>query len=193
MLLTALYLPTKLPRSGDQKKWLEAIEHPDWTKTTLAFRGVDYSTDKTQRRQTPQGEIFGFMSTMLTANQGSYTRRLRSLSTNRINNGDLSVGAIHKLPPSVGIVNQMIQHASDPRASSFISFTYMIGTANVYSAATRFVRRSNGTNKEVPNGGFLAVQMDSRRLFSNIASQFNSEMELLAPLIVFPDEVLVYK
>ncbi len=42
------------------------------------------------------------------------------------------------------------------------------------------------------NGGLLAVKMDSRRLIPNVVSMFVSEVEFLAPLIIFPDEVLYY-
>jgi hypothetical protein len=35
--------------------------------------------------------------------------------------------------------------------------------------------------------------MDQRRALANIVSSFDSEFEMLVPLIVFPDEVLEYK
>lgn len=162
--------------------WLNAIEKPDLTKTTVAFRGIDYDTDKIQRRQTPQGEVFGFMSTILTKNQGNYTRRLRSLSTNRLKNGDLM--ARENSPyKSIKIADQMQAHASDPVASNFLSFTFHPEIATAFGG-----KNKNGK----PNGGLLAVRIDSRRLIPNIISDFG-EFELLAPLIIFPDEVVRYQ
>jgi hypothetical protein len=100
--------------------WLDAIETPDPTKMTVAFRGLKYDTDKIQRRQTSQGEIFGFMSTVLTKNQGSYNRRLRFLSTNRLKNGDIGVVQKNSVIPSVMVTDQITAHARNPQASSFI-------------------------------------------------------------------------
>ncbi|WP_374030196.1 hypothetical protein [Bdellovibrio bacteriovorus] len=181
------------------KIWLEAIEHPDLSKTTIAFRGLKYDTDKIQRKQTAHGEVYGFMSTVLTKNQGSYTRRLRSLSTNREKNGDVSLKFLSKPEMtkttdvmSVRITDQMTSHAKDPKASSFISFTYDP------SVAMRFMgqdiqKHVKGETVTVPYGGMLVVKMDSRRMIPNIPSMYGNEIELLAPLIVFPDEVVEYK
>lgn len=163
------------------RTWLEAIVTPDSRRQVIAFRGLDFKTDFVQRGPpTASGErAYGFMSTLLTQNQGSYTRRLRSLSTKRIQNGD----AFSKHHPaklvSVSMLEQMKAHSQDPRGSAFMSFTY--------SGRIAF----NFTNRE--NGGFLAVKMDSRRLMPNLASLYSAEVELLAPLIVFPDEVLFYE
>lgn len=159
------------------KIWLDAIENPNKNNTTVAFRGISYDTDKIQRRKTSQGEVYGFMSTVLTKNQGNYTRRLRSLSTNRLKVGDIP-GAN---TPTVQITRQMINHADDPIASNFLSFTYDP------AVGARFGGRPNNP------GGFLAVEMDKRRLIPNIMSQFSIEIELLAPLIVFPDEIIQYR
>lgn len=174
------------------KIWLEAIEHPDHEKSTVAFRGLKYDTDKIQRRQTAQGEIFGFMSTVLTKNQGSYTRRLRSLSTNREKNGDIGFANHGSQVRSVKITDQMTAHAKDPKASSFISFTYDPAIAYRFMGQN-VTKEVKGETTSVPYGGILVVKMDSRRMIPNIPSMYSSEIELLAPLIVFPDEVVTYK
>ncbi|WP_413561549.1 hypothetical protein [Bdellovibrio sp. HCB209] len=190
------YLPWSVMEPGEIKAWkiwLQAIEFPDNSKMAVAFRGVDYSTDKVQRLTLPSGEErFGFMSTVLTKNQGSYSRRLRSLSTNRVKNGDVAADVLTDSVFVGKISDQMSAHAKNPSASSFISFTYSP------SVATRFIGRDKSTvidgNKVYkPGGGFLAVQMDSRRLFPNFPSMFGKEIELLAPLIIFPDEVVAFK
>lgn len=174
------------------KIWLEAIEHPDLSKTTIAFRGLKYDTDKIQRKQTANGEVYGFMSTVLTKNQGSYTRRLRSLSTNREKNGDIGFKSHGENIRSTKITDQMTAHARNPVASSFISFTYNPGVAQGFMGQNK-TKEIKGETVSVPYGGLLVVKMDSRRMVPNIPSMFGNEIELLAPLIVFPDEVIKYK
>lgn len=177
------YLPWPLMEpieTAAWRQWLEAIEHPDWTKTTVAMRGVDYETDKMQRRTTVEGEKLGFMSTLLTLNQGSYTRRLRSLATSR--EARLRPSRLNLKP--VTISRQMLNHSADPMASNYISFTLNP------KIATRFVGHKERAGRL--GGGLLTVRMDSRRLVPNLASRHQGELEFLAPLIVFPDEVIKY-
>lgn len=174
------------------KIWLEAIEHPDASKTTVAFRGLKYDTDKIQRKQTANGEVYGFMSTVLTKNQGSYTRRLRSLSTNREKNGDIGFKNHGENIRSTKITDQMTAHARNPVASSFISFTYDPSVAYRFMGHNK-TKEVKGETVSVPYGGILVVQMDSRRMVPNVPSMYGNEIELLAPLIIFPDEVVKYK
>ncbi|UYL08168.1 hypothetical protein B9G69_014040 [Bdellovibrio sp. SKB1291214] len=178
------------------KVWLDAIRSPSPTHTTVAFRGIDYETDKIQRLQLPNGENrVAFMSTVLTKNQGNYTRRLRSLSVNRLQNGDISIENTTRFAgtaPIVGISDQMTIHAQEPRSSNFLSFTYDPWVAIKFIGRKKVVNEK-GQMKHIPNGGFLAVKIDSRRLFPNIMSEYPGEIELLAPLVIFPDEVAGYK
>lgn len=174
------------------KIWLEAIENPDHSKATVAFRGLQYDTDKIQRRQTSKGEVFGFMSTVLTKNQGNYTRRLRSLTTNREKNGDIGFKGNGELFHSVKMLDQMTAHARDPKASSFLSFTYDPGVAVSFVGYDK-EKEVKGKITKVPYGGMLVVKMDSRRMIPNIASMYGTEIELLAPLVIFPDEVVTYR
>lgn len=152
------------------KTWLEAIERPNWKDVVVSYRGLDYWTDKVQRSK--DGKM-GLMSTVLTKNQGSYTRRLRSLTTNRLTNG------VIKKFSGGQITAQMINHSFMPRASSYLSFTPDLKIANQFIGA---------------KGGLVAVQIDSRRMISNASSIYSSsEKEFLAPLIVFPDEILYFQ
>lgn len=174
------------------KIWLDAIENPDPTNTTIAFRGVDYKTDKVQRATTENGEIFGFMSTVLTKNQGSYTRRLRSLATNREKNGDMGFNPDEGFNvKTVMIAEQMLAHAKEPKASSFISFSYDPILAKSFIGDDKQKKISEKT-VSIPNGGLLVVNVDSRRMIPNLTSNFKWEVEILVPLIIFPDEVVSY-
>lgn len=179
------------------KTWLDAIENPS-KDTVIAFRGLDYKTDKLQR--TSDGRI-GMLSTVLTANQGSYTRRLRSLSTNRIKNGDSqsteATGTKVEGASSLNIVHSKIYdqfkaHSRDPKASSFLSFTYSPSVANRFSGGG-VMETVDGKTVEKIKGGVVAVQVDRRRMVPNLVSSYTSEIELLAPLIIFPDEVIAFE
>lgn len=185
------------------KTWLDAIENPDKEKTVIAFRGLDYKTDKLQR--TADGKI-GMLSTVLTANQGSYTRRLRSLSTNRVLNGDHTASMVERkvwpsnteAPHSGNLVASRIQeqfrsHSSDPKASSFLSFTYNPSVANRFSGGGMMVTDKNGQQSEKILGGVVAVKVDARRMVPNLISTYTGEIELLTPLIIFPDEVIAFE
>lgn len=189
------YLPWALMEpveANTWKMWLDAIENPNKDKMTVAFRGVSYDTDKIQRKQTANGEVYGFMSTVLTKNQGNYTRRLRSLVTNREKNGDHGFETFGSKFRSGKITDQMTQHARDPVASSFLSFTYDPGVA--YGFVGKDKVKIVGTERVTsPGGGLLAVKMDSRRLVPNLPSMYGTEIELLAPLIIFPDEIVKYE
>ncbi|WP_413558265.1 hypothetical protein [Bdellovibrio sp. HCB209] len=180
------YLPWDVMDAFEAKvwrQWVEAIRTPDWNNTMVAVRGVDYETDKVQRLKLADGtERLGFFSTVLTKNQGSYTRRLRSLTTNREQN-DMSDSSAAKL-----LTNQYWNHSADPRASSFISFTLDPQVASGFVGGPKFKKKSVEAG-----GGVLAVRMDSRRLFPNMSSGLAGEIEYLAPLIIFPDEVVSYK
>ena len=185
------------------KTWLDAIENPDKEKTVIAFRGLDYKTDKLQR--TADGKI-GMLSTVLTANQGSYTRRLRSLSTNRVLNGDHTASMVERkvwpsnteAPHSGNLVASRIQeqfrsHSSDPKASSFLSFTYNPSVANRFSGGGMMITDKNGQQSEKILGGVVAVKVDARRMVPNLISTYTGEIELLTPLIIFPDEVIAFE
>ncbi len=172
------------------KIWLDAIENPDWSKAIVALRGVDYSTDKIQRRQTAQGEIYGFMSTVLTKNQGSYTRRLRSLATNRIKNGD--TGSHYSSAKSHGKnVQSNVSTCCGPEGFQLYFFTYNVLVLPIPLQAEP--QRKSLMAKLSPSTmrGMLAARIDSRRMVPNLTS-FHGEAELLTPLIIFPDEVVKY-
>jgi hypothetical protein len=187
------YLPWALMQPTEVqtwKMWLDSIEKPDRSNTVVAFRGLNYKTDKVQRSRT-NPENLGFLSTMLTQNQGSYTRRLRSLVTNRVHNGDgqqnqLALESPTKALSYSSMMNQFLGHSMSPQASSFLSFTYDL------EVAVNFANLKKSADGK-PQGAFLAVAIDQRRLFPNLTSGFTGEIELLAPLIVFPDEVVGFQ
>ncbi|RYZ89670.1 MAG: hypothetical protein EOP06_09005 [Proteobacteria bacterium] len=175
------YLPWPLMEPVERNlwhEWLEAIEFPRADKKITVYRGLDFKTDKVQRGVDPSGQPrFGFFSPMLTKNQGSYTRRLRSLATSRLATGDWKAKDTAARPfATVKISDQLRAHATEPKGSMFLSFTTNLDVARGFSG--------------IDGGGLLAVSVDARRMFPNSMSPLFYESEYLAPLIIFPDEVV---
>jgi hypothetical protein len=156
--------------------WLEAIERPSVKNSKIIFRGM--YDDLVMKNA--QEQVY-LMSTVLTKNQGSYTRRLRSLSTLR---EKFAQGALRakgtpyqaKGVASSSISAMMTNHGVEARGSPFLSF------AN-YDVATQFGPRRLG-----------AFQIDERRLVPNFVTpgKYMYQQEHLVPLIIFPDEVVHY-
>ena len=194
--LIEAYLPWEIMEPLEIKAWniwLEAIEFPRRNQSVIAFRGLDFSTDKIQRSTGPKGEqLLGFMSTLLTKNQGSYTRRLRTLTTTREKFGDELVQHFPEGYKAFKLADQMTLHSRNPVGSPFISFSNDPVMAMRFIKADKTIVDKNNRSQEVPEGGFLAVKIDARRMFPNIFSVFSMEYEILTPLIIFPDEVLGY-
>lgn len=179
------YLPWEMMEPFEKAtwlNWLDAIEKPDLNNLRIGYRGLDYETDKVQRGKIGQVAL---LSSVLTRNQGSYTRRLRSLTTNRLINGEIKPNVYSDKSYglySTSVTEQQKRHAANPLASSFLSFTDNVKvTAN-------FIDSLDGKT----NGGLIAVAIDARRMNSNL-SGISVETEMLVPLIVFPDEVIHYE
>lgn len=174
------YLPWSLMEPSETKvwtEWLDAMEKPNKKNVDLVFRGM---YDDTILR-TKDGKPF-LMSTVLTRNQGSYTRRLRSLATMREKFGSQALRdsfshynlAGSKNPGSISVL--MANHAIEAKGSPFIS------TA-AYDVATKFGPRQIG-----------AFHLEPRRFALNALApdKYLYQKERLTPLIIFPDEVVYF-
>ncbi len=170
------YLPWPLMEPTEKKMWrdwLEALENPDPANRVLTFRGLD--EDYIPRNA--KGEPY-LMSTVLTKNQGNYTRRLRSLTTMRervgvehyLNKFENLIGN-YKGNPSLTVM--MLNHMGEAKGSPFLS------------SSNSEVARSFGMTKKA------AILIDKRRLMMNSQNySIAGERERLIPLIIFPDEIL---
>jgi len=170
------YLPWPIMEPTEKKmweQWLEAIENPDPGKKVLTFRGVD--DDIIPRNA--KGEPY-LMSTVLTRNQGNYTRRLRSLTTMREKIGVEHY--IHKFEDLIGnykgntgLTVIMLNHMGEAKGSPFLS------------GSNSGVAMTFGQTKKA------AILIDQRRMLLNSQNYaIASEREVLIPLIVFPDEIV---
>jgi hypothetical protein len=179
--LLELYLPWSEMspiENGLWKNWVEAIRHPNANDSIILYRGIGLGEPLIETRNS-QGPRSGraMLSTLLTKNQGNYTRRLRSLTTMRYRLGfrknSKSTDVKSPLENAPKMTSIMINHSRDPVGSPFLSFSTKANVA--YGFGEREV---------------LAVKMDRRRILPNIASTLKHELEMLVPLIVFPDEVI---
>lgn len=177
--LVQTYMPWDIMEPSEKKmwtEWLDAIETPASGKKKLIFRGLDGDVIL----RTPAGKPF-LMSTVLTKNQGSYTRRLRSLSTMRqkfgvgIGGAPVSYSIKGRKDPTT-LSTMMMNHANDPKGSPFISASNL-DTASGFGSTH-----------------MAALMIDERRLVPNaLAVGYLGEQERLIPLIVFPDEIVHYE
>ncbi len=178
--LIEAYLPWDLMEPTEKKlwgEWLEAIEKPNRKNVELVFRGMYDDTILRARDGKPY-----LMSTMLTRNQGSYTRRLRSLATMREKFASQALRDSYsafnlsgaKNPGTVSVM--MANHAIEAKGSPFLS------TAS-YDVATKFGPRQIG-----------AFHLEPRRFLLNglAPDKYLYQKEKLTPLIIFPDEVVYF-
>ncbi|WP_413290805.1 hypothetical protein [Bdellovibrio sp. HCB337] len=168
------------------KSWLEALEKKPTAKESIVlFRGVDYDTDN---RFYGKDNRPGFMSPMLTKNQGNYNRRLRSYANRRVSNGGLAHDTEKKIPQIALISKQFEAHAEDPIGSAFLSLTSSV------QPTLDFAGRFNIFKKRA-NGAFMAVRLHPSRAISNgpASSGYVGEQEHLLPLLLFPEDIIYYE
>jgi hypothetical protein len=164
------YLPWELMEPSEQnawKKWLNAMVSPRQENKIVVFRGIDGDA---LLKGSKSGEP-GLLSTILSKNQGSYTRRLRSLTTMRDRFGSTHFGKLTGHNPS--LLQMMFNQAVDPQGSPFLS------------VSNHTIAKGFGKKRMV------ALNIDQDRVLTNVmAGNYISEKERLIPLVVFPDEVL---
>ena len=180
------YLPWEQMAPFEKRYWntyLETLIHPIPTEQKiLIFRGLGgdmvYSAYK-DGKEIPkdiaqkEGNVF-VMSTLLTKNQGTWNRRLRSLTSMY----DKFIGTINdndEYTQSARITTILNKHSIRPEGSPFLSFTPKFNTA--YSFGSQKL------------GSFT---IDPRLMVLNYASNYPHEIEFLLPLITFPDEMGSY-
>jgi hypothetical protein len=120
------------------------------------------------------GKVF-FMSTIMTKNQGTWNRRLRSLTAMYEKFIATNANEESEFAKSSRLITMFVKHSVEPKGSPFLSLTPK------FSVAINF-----GYTK------LSAYLLDPRAISFNFASKFKNEVEFLAPLMIFPDEVMGY-
>lgn len=179
------YLPWEQMPPVEKRYWeiqLEIMANPlPIEERVIVYRGVDddqlqagYSATKVKRTVSEaikDQDIF-LMSTLLTKNQGTWNRRLRSLTAMY----DKFIGITDETMSSeytrAARINHMFQrHSVEPKGSPFLSYTSSFQTSKDFGSQR--------------NTAFFA---DPRALYFNHTSIF-SEFEYLAPLVSFPEDL----
>jgi hypothetical protein len=181
--LVEKYVPWALLEPSEAqawKKWLDAMERPNLKNRKLVFRGM-YD----DRIMTGENGAQFLFSTILSRNQGNYTRRLRSLSTMRERFG--------QEPIEVYYVRDKSPHAFSIEGQGMPEVSMMMYNHSIKAQGSPFLSVSNfdvardfGARKI---GAFL---IDEARLMPNALAypKYAYQQEWLVPLIIFPDEVV---
>lgn len=182
------YIPREQMTPMEHKFWdftLNKIRTPvDYKNRVIMYRGTDGDrlypmikdgVELSKEDAIKQGKMAA-MSTILTRNQGTWNRRLRSIQT--MYGKDFSKNPYNeesKFVESARLTTWMKQHADQPQGSIFLSFS------SKYEVAHRFGKESLG-----------AFLVDPEVIVFNQMTDYKGEMEFLHTLISFPDEMVSY-
>lgn len=180
------YLPWGQMAPFEKRYWenyLDSITHPlPMEKRIFIYRGVQddfiysaYRNGKELDREIArkEGDVF-VMSSILTKNQGTWNRRLRSL-TSMYEKFIATNANQDEFAKSARIVTMFVNHSANPQGSPFLSFTPKFSVANSF-----------GYSK------MSAYALDPRLVSFNFASSFKHEVEFLLPLMTFPEDIVGY-
>jgi len=182
------YIPREQMSPMEHKFWdftLNKIRNPvDIKDRVLMYRGTDGDrlypmikdgVELSKEEAAKQGKLAA-MSTILTRNQGTWNRRLRSLQT--MYGKEFSQNPHNpksKSVESARLTTWMKQHADDPVGSPFLSFSSRTKIAHNFGKDSL--------------GAFL---VDPEVIIFNQMTDYKGEMEFLHTLISFPDEMFSY-
>ncbi|MBC7430163.1 MAG: hypothetical protein H7336_16235 [Bacteriovorax sp.] len=146
----------------------------------LIYRGIDddivqvaqQSGKEMSREEAIKEQKIFLMSTMMTKNQGTWNRRLRSLTAMYEKFMGTDANNSSEYVKSTRITNMFVKHSREPKGSPFLSYTPK------FSIASSFGSKRN-----------TAYFIDPRMMYFNYASKFASEVEFLLPIMSFPDEL----
>lgn len=180
------YLPWEKMPPLERMFWEENLKYMadplPLEERMIVFRGIDgdmtYPALEDGRflaREVSEEKGNAFlMSSLLTKNQGTWNRRLRSLETMQekviTQNAKTASNTYTK---SSRISTMMYQHSLNPAGSPFLSYTPSISTARTF-----------GKNR------MAALLLDPRMTYANFSSAYKVEIEYLSTLVTFPDEMV---
>jgi hypothetical protein len=182
--LLRAYLPWELMPPFEKMFWenhLAVMSDPlPLEDRIFIYRGInddivqvaqDSSIQLTREKAIKEQKIF-LMSTMMTKNQGTWNRRLRSLTAMYEKFMGTDINNSSEFTKSSRITNMFVKHSLEPKGSPFLSYTPK------FEVAQSFGRKKN-----------TAYFIDPRSLYFNYASRYAGEVEFLLPIMSFPDDL----
>ena len=125
----------------------------------------------TREEATREQKMF-LMSTMMTKNQGTWNRRLRSLTAMYEKFMGTDNSGSSEFTKSARITTMFVKHSADPKGSPFLSYTPKFDTAHSF-----------GSQKNT------MYFIDPRMMYFNYASSYANEVEFLLPIMSFPEDL----
>ncbi len=184
------YLPWEQMPPFEKKFWenhLAVLADPlPITERVMIYRGIDDDIIQlaqeagqtiSKEEALKEHKIF-LMSTMMTKNQGSWNRRLRSLTAMYdkyiANDTELakSVGGTSEFTKSSRISTMFFKHSKEPNGSPFLSYSPKAEIVNSFGKKR-----------------MTSYLIDPRAMYFNYASAFQTELEFLVPLVTFPEDI----
>lgn len=182
--------------------FVESVRNPNYENSTILFRGID-GKEKAQLVLDANSRVtgLGLFSKRLTSGSGSHFFKLKGLPETFETFGVNGTKRVSPLTAPHSLTKMMLNHAGNPQGSPFISLTYSLDTAfsfgqgemvqiNNLSEQNKAVKAYLATNN---SGGVATIRMDRRRLMINSISSFTTELEVLASMFVFPDEIVYFE
>jgi len=183
-------------------EFVDSIRHPNYKNAPILFRGMD-SEEKLQGLYEANGTLVGggLFSKSLAADPGFQLFKLKNLPETFETFGTHGVYKSKRTRPLARphtLTKMMVNHAINPEGSPFISLTYDLRTAYVFSkgknltvdSADELEKKRQAYLKSSQAGGVATIRVDPRRLLVNSLSLHDAELEVLASMLIFPDEVL---
>lgn len=146
----------------------------------LIYRGIDDDIiqvareggKELSREEAIKEQKMFLMSTMMTKNQGTWNRRLRSLTAMYEKFMGTDNNNSSEYTRAVRITNMFVKHSKEPKGSPFLSYTPKFNVAYGFG-----MKRST------------AYFIDPRMMYFNYASKYATEIEFLLPIMSFPDDL----
>lgn len=198
-------LPWSIMEPTEKVFWsdyVDAIRNPNYDGASILFRGLD-DQEKLQSVIDGKGKVVGggMFSKRLTAGSGSHLFKLKGLPETFETFGTMGAITGKRTTPlnePHTLSRMMMNHAADPKGSPFISLTLSLDVAYQFGAGAELVSTpadlAKATEKYLnsnASGGIATIRIDKRRLLTNSVSRFSGEVEVLASMLIFPDEVLL--
>lgn len=186
------------------KNYVDSIRNPQLSDSFVMYRGSD-KQDKLQLVFDSENNVkeLGIFAKKITSGSGSHVHRILDIPHLLERTGVL--GNMEFIPPyqMPHTLSAMVtNHSINPFGSLFISwsispdiaFRFLQSTNSIEAKPKESIDRVEKKYlASSASGAVIAAIVDRRRLFINAFSGYRQELEVLVPLIVFPDEIIHFE